>query len=665
MDHPAHERDPGRGADLAEATTEPQGRWTTAWLVVVAVAASLPILWVVGAVPWRLPTLIVEKMFRSFATCAMDGGALTPVRMLCPEAGVPVGMHQLDGGLTYPLGGLLIRAGADPLTAWKVSVAAVVIVGTAALCWLLLRLTASPLIATIAVVVHGLGGTASARSWDWYWRVTGSALLPVVFAAVYVLYVRAPQRRLRPLLVPGLALFASVLAVSIEWQYAGLFATGTAAAAMLLLTLQRGWRWQQRIALTASTAAGLGVLFALLRWRLSVAGIGSQMDNALAKATGGSVDLVSFVVPDGPMSLVGRVLTVLGWDDRLVRSMVEHKQLWVAPYVGGLVAVFLLGLLARHRFRLPPAPGRPRAFLPLLSLVAVASVVFALGPQIRLAGVARPAATFDSPIGLLYAGTPLEWIRFPRTWVYLLHLALLLIYASLAASLLRRGRRRWSPLLLVLAIAMALDFVSPQVLGAFDDPRPSIALAPGWTRIDSDDPAAVRFARREQPAFEQALRGFDGPVVMFPWGNTWSIASLGPSAGIPVRNVGIDRNVAQVVDASPFSADQFKRATPELMRRMLDSEWAAAVVMLDLTPHGTTIDRFDSQRLRPKDLARRSRRVRRQDALVRAGYCVTEGSWFAVIAVCHGHTFADSAASRRPALPGRLVPRFDPVGRRS
>jgi hypothetical protein len=229
-----------------------------AWLVAATVGGSLPVLWVVGAVPWRMPTLLVEKMFRSFAICAADGGSLTPMRMYCPRAGVPLGMYQTDGGLTYPLAGALARAGVDPLVAWQCSVAVLIIAGTGVLCWLLLRLTRSPLVATCFVVVHGLSGTASARSWDWYWRVTGAALLPLVFAALYMLYARAPQRRLAPLAMPGMALVAGVLAIGIEWQYAGLFAAATATTGVLLIALQRGWHWTQRAGLLASTAVGLG-----------------------------------------------------------------------------------------------------------------------------------------------------------------------------------------------------------------------------------------------------------------------------------------------------------------------------------------------------------------------------------------------------------------------
>jgi hypothetical protein len=512
-------------------------------------------------------------------------------------------------------------------------------------------------VATCFVVVHGLSGTASARSWDWYWRVTGAALLPLVFAAAYVLYARAPQRRLRPLLLPGLALFAGVLVVSIEWQYAGLFAAGTATAAMLLITLQNGWRWRQRLALTASTAAGLGVLVALLRWRLAIAGITAQMDNALAKATEGSVDLVSFVVPDGPMSLTGRLLTALGQDDRLVRSMVEHKQLWVAPYVGVLVVLFFVAVLALRRLRIPPDPGRPRGFLVLVSLIAVASVVLALGPVIHLAGLIHPSAAVDSPVGLLYAGTPVQWIRFPRTFGYLLHLSLLLIYASLTAALLRDRARRWSPLIVVLVVLLTADFVSPQVLNAVNDPQPSIALAPEWNRIDSNDPAAVRFAARQQPVFEEALRGVDGPVVMLPWGNAWSIASMGPDVGIPVRNVGIDRNLVQVVAASPYSATELERPTVDTMRRMLDSGWASAVVLLDHTPHGTSITRYDSGRFTTGDLARQAWRRRHEWRLARDGHCVDSYTWFSVIAPCDDGDHRAGTRQSGPAGPAlRPVP---------
>lgn len=577
---------------------------------------------------------MVEKMFRSFAACAMRSGALNPLHMVCPDAGVPVGMHQLDGGVTYPLGGMLIRAGVDPLAAWKLSVATLVVAGTVALCWLLRRLTGSSLLATTFVVISALSATPSARSWDWYWRVTGSALLPMVFAAAYALYVRGPQRRLHHMVPPALALFASVLAVGLEWQYAGLFAATTAATAMLLLTLQRGWTGLQRALLAGWTAVGLGTVFAILRWRLALAGITGQLDNALDLASEGSVDLASFVVPDGPMSLLGRAITLLGRRDLLVRSMVEYRQLWVAPYLGVLVAGFLLVLLAVRRSRLRDDPGRPRGFLLLLSAIAVASVVFALGPMIDVADLAQPTWTLGSPVGLLYDGTPLQWIRFPRTWIYLLRLALLLIYAAAASALLRDRAGRWSPLLGVLVVLLALDFVSPQVLGAFDDPRPSIELAPPWNRIDSDDPAAVRFAAQQQPQYERALQGFGGPVVVLPWRNLWGIASLGPDTGIQVRSVGIDRNLAQAVDAAPFSADELEHPTTGTMQRMLDTDWAAAVVLLDHTPYGTSIERYERRQLSPGDIGRQAWRWRHQTQLARRGYCVDEHPWFTVIADC-------------------------------
>jgi hypothetical protein len=599
---------------------------------VTAVAGSLPVLWVVGAVPWRLPTLLIEQMFRSFATCAMHGGSLTPLRMYCPQAGVPLGMYQTDGGVTYPLSGTLFRAGVEPVVAWQLSVAVLVLGGTAVLAWLLLRLTGSMIWTTCVVVLHGLSGTASARSWDWYWRVTGAALLPLVFAALYLLFTRAPARRLRPLAAPIAAATGAVLLVSIEWQYAGLFAAASVAGGLLVLVALRGWRWHQRAALVASTAAGLSVVFAVLRLRLRIAGIAGQMGNALDKATGGSVDLVSFLVPDGPMSLLGRVLDGLGLGDHLARSLVEPKQLWVTPYVGVLVLAFFVALLVRHRFRVPPDPSRPGGFLILLAVVAGASAVLAMGPVIRVAGLAAPSLAIDSPVALLYAGTPVQWIRFPRTWGYLLHLSVLLLYATLAAAFLRRGVRRWSPLVLVLAALLALELVAPQVLDAFDDPRPSIALAPEWNRLDSDDPSAVRFAARQQPEYEEAVRGFDGPLVILPWRNAWSIVSMGPDSGIGVRNVGIDRNLTQVVAASPYTEEQLERVTTDTMRHMLDSGWASAIVLLDHFPHGTSIERYDTGRYSRGDLARQAWRRTHQRRLDRAGYCIDEHTWFTVVA---------------------------------
>ena len=631
-------RDRTPDAPPADGGATGRARWperrdlrATAWLAASTVAGSLPILWVVGAVPWRLPTLLVEKMFRSFALCAMDGGSLTPLRMYCPTAGVPVGMYQTDGGLTYPLAGALFRAGTDAVVAWQLSVAVLVLGGTAVLCWLLSRLTRSPALAALLVVLHGLGGTASARSWDWYWRVTGAALLPLVLAAIYVLFVRAPRRRVRVMAAPLAALTAAVLVVSLEWQYAGLFAAASAVGATLFIVLQRGWRWRQRAVLLGATAVGLGAVSVMLRMRLSIAGIGVQMENALEIATGGAVDLAGFVVPDGPMSLLGRLLVRLGAEDHLARSLVEYRQLWVTPYVDLLVLAFLLALLVRHRFRVPSDPGRPPGFLPLLAVIAVASAVLAMGPVIRVAGLAEPSATVTSPVSLLYDGTPVQWIRFPRTWGYLLHLSLLLAYASLAAAFLRRVGRGWSPLVAVFAALLALELVSPQVLAAAGDPRPSIALAPEWNRLDSDDPPAVRFAAEQQPEYEDAVGGFDGPIVILPWRNAWSIVSMGPDVGIPVRNVGIDRNLVQVVEASPFRHDELEQPTTDTMRRMLDSRWASAVVLLDHFPHGTSIERYDSRRYSPADLARQAWRRRHQWHLARDGYCIDEHTWFTVV----------------------------------
>ena len=70
----------------------------------------LPVLTVLGAVPGRRPAVLIEWMFSGFVRCALQDGALNPLVMTCDRAGVPVGMHQLDGGLTYPLGGLAAAA---------------------------------------------------------------------------------------------------------------------------------------------------------------------------------------------------------------------------------------------------------------------------------------------------------------------------------------------------------------------------------------------------------------------------------------------------------------------------------------------------------------------------------------------------------------------------
>jgi len=121
---------------------------------------------------------------------------------------------------------------------------------------------------------------------------------------------------------------------------------------------------------------------------------------------------------------------------------------------------------------------------------------------------------------------------------------------------------------------------------------------------------------------------------------------MGPDVGIPVRNVGIDRNLVQVVEASPYTAEQLERPTTGLMRDMLDSGWASAIVLLDHFPHGTSIERYDTGQFSDGDLARQAWRAQHQRRLERAGYCVDAHDWFTVASQDCAPTTGTAATSR-------------------
>lgn len=591
-------------------------------------------LWVLGAVPWRLPTFLIETMFRGFVACALADGALNPLEMVCNRAGVPLGMYQLDGGLSYPLGGLLVSLGTEPLTAWRVSVALLVVPGFAALFWLLRRLTGSAIAAGGLVALHGLSGTMTARSWNWYWNVTAVALLPVLFAVLYLLFVRAGRRRLGPLVPPAGAALLTVLAISLEWQYAGLFATAVTVGAIVVLAAQRGWMWRERLMMVIGTSCVLATIFVVLRDRLTTAGIASQFRDTLLTAAHRSIDLLAFVAPDGRASLIGALLDVLGADGVLARSVASGPQLWVTPYLGVLTLLFVAGLLAVRRGRLTPDPRVPAGYLPLLGLVVAGSVVLSIGPVMRVSWLTAPTLWTASPLAPLWESTPLQWIRYPWTWGYLTHLALLLLYAALMRSLLRRSGS-WSPLVWVFAVVLALDVLSPQAIAAFDSDLPSVETAPRWTRIDRDHPGVDTFEAEAVPELVDRLGTVDGPVVLLPWTNAWTVPHLGPAAGIDVRNTGIDRNVRQAEAAAPFTRGELRAPTPDTVRRMLDDGWVSAVALLDVAPTtGATVVRWDHQHARPADLAWWGFVRRTGNQLAREGYCVDPGSWFTIIRRC-------------------------------
>lgn len=657
-DSAAAAEDAGPPADASEdlpvaPDDPPRSRWLAAVQVVAAsLAGSFPVLWILGALPWRAPTLLIENMFRGFASCALADGALNPMVMVCRRAGAPIGMHQLDGGLSYPLGGVFLRLGVEPQAAWQLSVALLILPGIGALFWLLRRMTGSPLLAAGFVALNGLNGTLTARSWNWYWNIVAVVGLPLLFAFLYALYDRGATRRLRPLLLPAAGALLTVLAISIEWQYAGLFAAAVATGAVGILAVLPGWRVWKRLAVVVSGAAGVGVVFAILRVRLSAAGIGNQYVDTLQTATDNAIDLVALIAPDHRTSVVGRLLRRLGQGDLLVGDFAGGRQLWVSPYLGVVAMAFLLVVVVVAWRRRQPNTTVPIPFLVLLITVTTVSVVLSLGPQPHVASASDPTATIGSPFAQLYGSDPLRWIRYPWTWGYLTHIAGMLTCAAVASIMLRRGRR-WSPLIGVLMVILAVEFISPQVINAFRSPRPSVAMATAWTRIAADDPIVERFESQAIPELDRALRGIDGPVLMLPWTNSYIAPHLGPESGAVVRNVGIDRNLHQVEDAAPFARQDLRRPTPETLQAVFTRDWAAGVVLLNHVPRGESILRFDHAHLRQRDSSwvRRVERLGRR--MVRAGYCVTLHSWFTVISECADHhDLPGRAGSTRNASAG-------------
>lgn len=633
MDGDVQARASGGAVARPRAATRP----AAATALVAGGLAALPVLAVLGALPGRRPTVLIEWMFRGFVACALDAGALNPLVMVCERAGVPLGMHQLDGGLTYPLGGLLVRAGLDPLVAWKLAVAVPITVGFAALFWLGRRLSDSAPVAAALVAVVALHGTLAARTWNWYWNTVAIVLLPLLFAALHVLFVRAQAvragRRAGSTLVrPALLSVVAVALAGIEWQYAALFAAAVAVTAVGLLALEPGWSTRQRAAVVAWGAAGVGLVTVVLRWRLSIAGIAGQFDGSLTNAADEGIDLAAFVLPDGQTSLVGVALRLIGLEGVLSDSLAAGRMLWITPYLGVALFALVAWLLAQRRPRLTDDEHRPRGFMMLLVLVAAGSLLLSLGPEWHLASGALPEVHIASPLHWLWTATPMRWIRYPWTWHAVTWLSLTLVLSAVLPVLVRERDDR-SPLLWVVAALLVVELVSPQVLSSIIDPAPSVALAP--TRLTTADPDVARFEATVVPELHAALADA-GMVTLLPWGNTWVIPYLGPAAGIPMRNVGIDRNLSQVEAAAPQTRAQLRSQRGSVVDRLFDSGWTDAVVIVDYIPYADYIVRHtngDVLRIDTDQLARNRRTVREARRL---GYCAEDHQWFTVLTDCNG-----------------------------
>lgn len=603
------------------------------------VLGALPVLAVLGAVPGRRPTLLIEWMFRGFVACALETGALNPLVMVCERAGVPLGMHQLDGGLTYPLGGLLVRTGVDPLTAWKVAVAVPLMAGFAALFWLGRRLSGSAAVAAGLVAVVALNGTLAARTWNWYWNTVAIVLLPLLFAALHVLFVRArPVRQgARPastLAAPALGAVGTVALIGIEWQYAALFAVAVAVTGVVLLALERGWTAGQRTAVAACGAAGVALVALVLRWRLSVAGISGQFGDSLANAADEGIDLSSLLLPDGNASFVGVALRLIGLQGMLADTLSDGRMLWVAPYLGVGLLALVAWLLAHRRPRMTDDGHRPAAFLVLLALVAVGSLLLSLGPEWRLANVALPDAHVASPLRWLWTSTPMRWIRYPWTWHSVTFLALALGLSAVLPVLVRDRDDRSTLVWGLIALLLVVELVSPQVLASIVQPEPSVPDAPA--RLTMDDPAIAQFDAEAVPELRTALAEAGGMVTLLPWGNTWIIPYLGPADGIPMRNVGIDRNLTQIEAAAPQTLPQLRSQRGVVVDRLFRWGWTDTVVVVDHIPLAEHIVRHATGDLLVGDVDQLERNARTVREAAQRGYCAERHSWFTVLTPCDG-----------------------------
>jgi hypothetical protein len=595
------------------------------------VLGCLPVVTVLGAAPGRRPTVLIEWMFSGFVRCALQGGALNPLVMTCDHAGVPVGMHQLDGGLTYPLGGLAVRVGAAPLTAWKLAVVLTLAVGFVALAWLAHRLTGSRLAAAAAVALLGFDATLTARTWNWYWNTVAFALLPVLLLALLALFDRATRQRPAALWAPAAAVTAMVLLIAIEWQYAGLFAAAIAGTALLVLVSRPHWTTRQRAALLAVGMLAAALVFAVVRWRLHLAGISGQFDESMLVAAEEGTDLLSLVVPDPEASFVGWLLH-RGTGARLTMALTEGRHVWIAPYLDLGLLVALAVLVVRQRTAPGVNPRCPSGFVTLLLVILAGSVVLSLGPVWHVARVALPDAVVTSPLHWLWIVTPLRWVRYPWTWNGVTTIATLVLATALLPRLARRRDGSWSPeVWIVLAVAV-LELGSPLVIETLGTAEPSVATAP--VQKTAADPDVRRFARQQLPELHTALAQAGETVMFLPWGNTWITPFLGSAAGLDLRNVGIDRNMLQAEEVAPVSRKELRDLRGSMIDRLFRAGWIDAVALVDFIPTAEKIERAATGDLLVIDVRERARNARAVREVRQLGYCADRYSWFTLVTPC-------------------------------
>jgi hypothetical protein len=648
-----------RGVRRARSRRQPprrRRRRPSATVLAAGVLGALPVLATLGAVPGRRPTLLIEWMFRGFTTCALADGALTPVTMVCNRAGVPLGMHQLDGGLTYPLGGLLVRAGVDALAAWKLAVAVPIIAGFAALFWLGRRLAGSTWAAAGLVTVVALNGTLASRSWNWYWNTVAVVMLPALFAALHVLIVRAQRVRhdRRPMLLlagPALVCAALVLLIGIEWQYAAVFAAAIVLTAITLLLFERGWTTAQRLTMLTWAVVAITACAGVLRWRMVLAGVDDQFNGSLTNAAHEGIDLAALVLPDGHASFLGAALRLTGLHGIVADAVSGGRMLWIAPYVGVGTLVVIGMLIARDRPRLADETRRPRTFLILLVVMAVGSLLLSLGPEWQVANVALPDVHSGSPLPWLWTSTPLRWIRYPWTWNAVTFLTIALALCAIVPTLVGgggRSQRAW-----IVGALIVGELVSPQVLATIVQPAPSVSNAS--SRLTTADPVIARFDDEAVPELRRALMDAGGMVTLLPWGNTWVIPYLGPVAGVPMRNVGIDRNVSQVEAAAPRTRSQIRSQVGVIVDALFRERWTDTIVVVDYIPTAEHIERHASGGLLVADVEQLDRNAQTVREAQRLGYCAERHSWFTVLTDCAGRADRPPDDGLTDGLPPRWV----------
>jgi hypothetical protein len=170
------------------------------------------------------------------------------------------------------------------------------------------------------------------------------------------------------------------------------------------------------------------------------------------------------------------------------------------------------------------------------------------------------------------------------------------------------------------------------VLASIVQPAPSVPDAP--SRLTTADPAIARFDAEAVPELRRALADAGGMVTMLPWGNIWVLPHLGPANGIPMRNVGIDRNLSQVEASAPQTRPQLRSQRGIVVDRLLRWGWTDTVVVVDHVPYAEEIARHATGELIVADINQLERNARTVREATQRGYCAEHHSWFTVLTRC-------------------------------